>query len=229
MGAVHYVSYCTTKRAVLNLPAFSSSSGSSSRSKREGEGGPSETPSGSSTSSSSSSSREAGEHHSHVVHSHGVMGSHYLPHSSIPNDIQEASGDLDQQQTAAAGANPSAGPLWSLEGGKKPAVESAAAGNAGEAVGVGTAATGRAAGGAAGGTSAAAVRNDASGIEADAKARSRAANVLAAVLAAAATAVVEAPLELFRHSSQAGQFQGNFVKEMWKVSLSCFWITKKRL
>lgn len=44
-------------------------------------------------------------------------------------------------------------------------------------------------------------------------------NIAAAVITAALTAVFEAPLELFRHNSQAGQIQGNFVKEMWKVTL----------
>eukprot|EP00878_Enallax_costatus_P023417 GHUV01024908.1.p1 GENE.GHUV01024908.1~~GHUV01024908.1.p1 ORF type:complete len:329 (+),score=115.82 GHUV01024908.1:267-1253(+) len=47
---------------------------------------------------------------------------------------------------------------------------------------------------------------------------SMAVNVASAVITAALTAVFEAPLELFRHNSQAGQIQGNFVKEMWKVS-----------
>lgn len=44
-----------------------------------------------------------------------------------------------------------------------------------------------------------------------------AANVLAAFLTAALTAVVEAPLEMFRHNAQAGQLKGSFIKEMWRV------------
>jgi hypothetical protein len=42
-------------------------------------------------------------------------------------------------------------------------------------------------------------------------------NCSAAVITAALTALVESPLELFRHNSQAGQIQGNFLTEMWKV------------
>lgn len=43
-------------------------------------------------------------------------------------------------------------------------------------------------------------------------------NCVAAVITAAITALVESPLELFRHNSQAGQIQGNFLREMWRVS-----------
>jgi hypothetical protein len=42
-------------------------------------------------------------------------------------------------------------------------------------------------------------------------------NCSAAVITAALTALVESPLELFRHNSQAGQIQGNFLAEMWRV------------
>lgn len=43
-------------------------------------------------------------------------------------------------------------------------------------------------------------------------------NCVSAVITAALTALVESPLELFRHNSQAGHIQGNFLTEMWKVS-----------
>lgn len=43
-------------------------------------------------------------------------------------------------------------------------------------------------------------------------------NCVAAVITAAITALVESPLELFRHNSQAGHIQGNFIREMWRVS-----------
>ncbi|KIY98003.1 hypothetical protein MNEG_9958 [Monoraphidium neglectum] len=48
------------------------------------------------------------------------------------------------------------------------------------------------------------------------------ANLAAAVLAAVATAVVEAPLELFRHNAQAGTgaMGGDFFGAMWRVRLS---------
>lgn len=41
----------------------------------------------------------------------------------------------------------------------------------------------------------------------------------AAAIAAVATALVEAPLELFRHNAQAGTCAagGNFMREMWRV------------
>jgi hypothetical protein len=105
-------------------------------------------------------------------------------------------GTVDSTQTPAAAAaeQPSPGPTWQLGGSKKPAAAAAAAGE-GEGGGGGNV-----------------------GTVVEEEARSGTANVLAAVLTAAATAVVEAPLELFRHNSQAGQFQGNFVREMWKVS-----------
>jgi hypothetical protein len=44
-------------------------------------------------------------------------------------------------------------------------------------------------------------------------------NCVAAVITAAITALVESPLELFRHNSQAGHIQGNFIKEMLRVSM----------
>lgn len=44
------------------------------------------------------------------------------------------------------------------------------------------------------------------------------ANVTAAALAAIITAVVEAPVELFRHNAQAGLVKANFLKEMVKVT-----------
>ena len=40
------------------------------------------------------------------------------------------------------------------------------------------------------------------------------ANVMAAILAAALTAVVESPVELFRHNQQAGLIKGDFMREM---------------
>jgi hypothetical protein len=53
------------------------------------------------------------------------------------------------------------------------------------------------------------------------RARARAPQA-AAVLAAVATAVVEAPLELFRHNAQAGTgaMGGDFFGAMWRVRLS---------
>jgi hypothetical protein len=42
-------------------------------------------------------------------------------------------------------------------------------------------------------------------------------NMWSAAITAAVTALVEAPLELFRHNSQAGQLQGNFVRAMWRT------------
>ncbi|GBF88166.1 mitochondrial carrier protein [Raphidocelis subcapitata] len=44
-------------------------------------------------------------------------------------------------------------------------------------------------------------------------------NLAAAAMAAVATALVEAPLELFRHNAQAGTCAagGNFMREMWRV------------
>jgi hypothetical protein len=44
-------------------------------------------------------------------------------------------------------------------------------------------------------------------------------NCAAAVITAAITALVESPLELFRHNSQAGHIQGNFIREMCRVSI----------
>lgn len=43
------------------------------------------------------------------------------------------------------------------------------------------------------------------------------ANIFAAVVAALCTAVVEAPIELFRHNAQAGLVKGSFIKEMFRV------------
>jgi hypothetical protein len=43
-------------------------------------------------------------------------------------------------------------------------------------------------------------------------------NVVAAVITAAVTALVESPLELFRHNSQAGHVAGNFLPAMFKVA-----------
>lgn len=43
------------------------------------------------------------------------------------------------------------------------------------------------------------------------------ANVVAAVMAAFITAVVESPVELFRHNQQAGTTKGNFLREMVTV------------
>lgn len=42
-------------------------------------------------------------------------------------------------------------------------------------------------------------------------------NMLAAALAALATAVVESPVELFRHNQQAGLVKGDFMREMASV------------
>lgn len=47
---------------------------------------------------------------------------------------------------------------------------------------------------------------------------SLAVNILSAVITAAITALVEAPLETFRHNSQAGTICGNFVLEMIRVA-----------
>ena len=43
------------------------------------------------------------------------------------------------------------------------------------------------------------------------------ANIAAAVLAASVTAVVESPVELFRHNQQAGLIKGDFLREMVTV------------
>jgi hypothetical protein len=44
-------------------------------------------------------------------------------------------------------------------------------------------------------------------------------NMGAAIITAALTALVESPLELYRHNSQAGHIQGNFLTAMLQVCL----------
>lgn len=46
---------------------------------------------------------------------------------------------------------------------------------------------------------------------------SQSANMLAASIGALATALVESPVELFRHQAQAGTVGGNFMQEMAKT------------
>lgn len=55
---------------------------------------------------------------------------------------------------------------------------------------------------------------------------SQSANMLAASIGALATALVESPVELFRHQAQAGTVGGNFVQEMVKTVRTqvCQWL-----
>lgn len=58
---------------------------------------------------------------------------------------------------------------------------------------------------------------------------SQSANMLAASIGALATALVESPVELFRHQAQAGNVGGNFVQEMaTSVRKNVSWLTLHR-
>lgn len=205
VGSVHYVCFCATKRAVLNLPGFSSST-SSSTSSTAGSSGTAATTKSSSdsaatskvaavTPAASAAAGAGGDDEAEqqpstttIIMSHGLTGSHF-------HLVQECEPDTEQLQEAAASSTST-----SLAAhGASAAGSAAGATPAGAAAGVAAAAT-----------------SSEEGAAADADGR-MAANVLSAILTAAITALVESPLELFRHNSQAGQCQPNFVAEMWRV------------
>lgn len=166
VGAVHYVCFCTTRRAVASLAGANSSSsgGSSSRDKQQEVSVP---PS-----------------HRHVIVSHGATGTHFMPiDDPLCGADKEQQQLLDKQQQQQQTCHSSSGE------GQGSITAAAAAGDA---------------------------SSEAESVQV-AKG-SLLVNCAAAVITAAITALVESPLELFRHNSQAGQIQGNFLREMWRVS-----------
>lgn len=128
-----------------------------------------------------------GAHSQHVMASHGATGTHYIP---IEDYSEEQDSAEQQQQRHIAQAGDSSKPTSKQKESSSQAQTAAVAG--------GTA-------------------HEQHSSHPEAGEGNMAVNVAAAVITAALTAVFEAPLELFRHNSQAGQIQGNFVKEMWKV------------
>jgi hypothetical protein len=176
VGAVHYVCFCTTRRAVASLTGADRSSSSSSSGQQELSG--------------------QQQHHQHVIVSHGATGTHFLP----IDESRLCGSDSDQQQqqqqqtttTTSDKQQHHADPSSSSRRGRSRTSEAAAAGGGADA------------------------SEEAESVQV-AKG-SLLVNCGAAVITAAITALVESPLELFRHNSQAGQIQGNFLREMWRVS-----------
>lgn len=129
------------------------------------------------------------QHHQHVIVSHGATGTHFLPIDDPLLSGSDSDPQQQQQQTADK-QQMHADPGSSSRRGRSKSKAAAAGG--------------------------ADASEEAESVQV-AKG-SLLVNCVAAVITAAITALVESPLELFRHNSQAGQIQGNFLREMWRVS-----------
>lgn len=172
VGAVHYVCFCTTRRAVASLTGADRSSGRSSSSGQQELSGQQ-------------------QHHQHVIVSHGATGTHFLPIDESPLCGSDSDPQQQQQQQQTSDKQQQhADPRSSSRRGRSRSSKAAAV--AGDAD----------------------VSEEAESVQV-AKG-SLLVNCVAAVITAAITALVESPLELFRHNSQAGQIQGNFLREMWR-------------
>ncbi|KAF6263660.1 mitochondrial carrier domain-containing protein [Scenedesmus sp. NREL 46B-D3] len=189
VGAVHYVSFCTTRRALVSVTkadgaALNSSSSSSQHHSVE-----------------SQPLLEEQQHqhaHQHIMVSHGVTGTHFMPmedpaaaaEQPDPIGLNRGSSNCSSSSTGAGGAQPAA--AIAAKGSTPPPAAAAAAAAESDAAGERS-------------------------ISGDVGRGSLALNMACAVITAVITAVVEAPLEQFRHNSQAGNIKGNFVREMWRV------------
>jgi hypothetical protein len=155
---------------------------------------------GQASSSSSSSSQQPGDSsqplleqqhaHQHVIVTHGVTGTHFMPMED-PAAAGEEPDDTSLQDRSSKIGSSGAQPAAAVSGGNAPAAAAAAAAESEAA--------------------------DEHPISHDVGEGSMALNMACAVITAVITAVVEAPLEQFRHNSQAGNIRGNFVREMWRV------------
>jgi hypothetical protein len=180
VGAVHYVSFCTTRRALASVTKADSEARSSGSSQQHGD-----------TSQPLLEQQQHAHAHQHVIVTHGVTGTHFMPMEDPAAAADEQPDDTSLQDSSSKSGKSSSSSTHH------------------------TAATA-----AKGSTPAAAAELDEAEerpISHDVGRGSMALNMACAVITAVITAVVEAPLEQFRHNSQAGNIKGNFVREMWRV------------
>jgi solute carrier family 25 protein 39/40 len=156
VGAVHYLTFCATRRALMASPYFSGGGGSSGAGSSGGQGQ-------GRADAAAAAAADAGE--SHLVVSHGFAGTHFLPthdHQGIDAD------DFMVDPAVAASSSSSSSSSLSQRRGSHAGASTS--------------------------TSASESERD----------RRLAVNVCAAVVTAMLTALVEAPVELFRHRKQYG-------------------------
>jgi hypothetical protein len=185
VGAVHYVSFCTTRRALASVTKAdgearsSSSSSSSSSSQQHGD-----------TSQPLLEQQQHAHAHQHVIVTHGVTGTHFMPMEDPAAAADEQPDDTSLQDSSSKSCKSSSSTHHTAAAkGSTPAAAAAAESDEAEE----------------------------RPISHDVGRGSMALNMACAVITAVITAVVEAPLEQFRHNSQAGNINGNFVREMWRV------------
>jgi hypothetical protein len=191
VGAVHYVSFCTTRRALASVTKADGearSSSSSSSSQQNGD-----------TSQPLLDQQQQHVHaHQHVVVTHGVTGTHFMPMED-PGAADEQPDDTSLQDGSSKSRSSSQHTAADAAKGSTPAAAAAAGLEEAEEW----------------------------PMSHDVGRGSMALNMACAVITAVITAVVEAPLEQFRHNSQAGNIKGNFVREMWRVR-AALWVEMRR-
>lgn len=134
----------------------------------------------------------------HIIVTHGMTGTHFLPMED-PAAVDEPYGEGSQDTANCISSSSSSTSSSSNSG-------SGSSGSSSSAAAFFPAAAGEAAGEAP--------------LSQEVGEGSMTVNIASAVITAVVTALVEAPLEQFRHNSQAGNIKGNFVREMWRVSNS---------
>jgi hypothetical protein len=186
VGAVHYVCFCTTRRALASVTKADGEACSSSSSQQLGD-----------TSQPLLEQQQHVHAHQHVIVTHGVTGTHFMPMED-PTAADAQPDDTSLQDNSSNSGKSSSSTQHATAKGCTPAA-------------------------AAGAAAAAAELDEAEErpISHDVGQGSMALNMACAVITAVITAVVEAPLEQFRHNSQAGNIKGNFVREMWRVRAAC--------